>query len=93
MPPTTINPKTGINVMPDLNAPKTTKMPETIKENYLPNGQLRTQFGGRIRLSDEDRQILRDAYSKARNAESPAESKPALQLTYPHRHPVVYACA
>lgn len=70
------NTKTGNVVLPDYNAPKKRPMPETIKENYLPNGQLRTQFGGRIRLSDEDRQVLRDAYNAARDAEQPASMTP-----------------
>ena len=72
----TINPKTGIDVMPDINKPKVRTMPETIKENLLPNGQLRVQFGGRIRLSDDDRQKLREAYQVAREAEAPSESTP-----------------
>lgn len=72
----TVNPKTGIDLMPDLNKPKARKMPETCAENLLPNGQLRTQFGGRIRLSDDDRQVLRDAYNKARDAEMPEETSP-----------------
>lgn len=72
----TVNPKTGIDLLPDLNKPKAKHMPETIAENLLPNGQLRTQFGGRIRLSDADRQILREAYNKARDAEQPATTTP-----------------
>ena len=72
----TVNPKTGIDLMPDLNKPKAKTMPETCPENLLPNGQLRTQFGGRIRLSDEDRLILRDAYNKAREEEQPSSTAP-----------------
>lgn len=72
----TINPKNGVDLLPDLNKPKAKTMPETCPENLLPNGQLRTQFGGRIRLSDDDRQKLRNAYDKARNAEIPDETRP-----------------
>lgn len=68
---TATNAKTGKTVLPDLNKPRRKAMPKTVKENYLPNGQLRTQFGGRIRLSDDDRKILKDAYNAARDAEAP----------------------
>ena len=73
----TVNPKTGIDLMPDLNKPKVRSMPETCEGNLLPNGQLRTQFGGRIRLSDDDREVLRAAYQKARDAEMPSETSVA----------------
>ena len=73
----TVNPKTGIDLLPDLNKPKAKSMPETCEENLLPNGQLRTQFGGRIRLSDDDRDKLRAAYNKARNSEIPDETTPS----------------
>lgn len=67
-----INPKTGLEVLPDLNAKKEKPMPATFKENVLPNGQLRVQCGMRIRLSDDDRRLLKDAYKKACAAEEPS---------------------
>ena len=72
---TTKNRVQKFDPMPDLNAPTVHKMPDTIKENILPNGQLRTQFGGRIRLSNDDREALRAAYRVAKDAEAPTEAK------------------
>lgn len=51
---------------------RTKKVPTTIQENLLENGQLRCQVGARIRLSNQDREILRKAYHDASVNEKPA---------------------
>ena len=71
----TVNPKTGIDVLPDLNAKKQKPMPQTFADNLLPNGQLRVQCGMRIRLSDNDRTALKEAYKAACEAEQPTTPK------------------
>jgi len=51
------------------------KVPATHSSNVLADGHLRTQIGARVRLSEEERQLFKQAYRTACEGEVPSTRK------------------
>jgi hypothetical protein len=51
------------------------KVPSTHNTNIHPDGHLRTQIGARVRLSEEERQLFKQAYRTACDGEVPSTRK------------------